>query len=72
MVLNLRKNPIPTLQERIEALREEIDEFIDERVAEEKKNCPGVPEGILRNILLARSGDCLCRGYLNLTKEDVE
>jgi hypothetical protein len=63
---------MPTLKDRIELLRAEIDEFIDAKVAEEKRNCPGVPEGVLRNILLARSGDCLCRGYLNLTKEDVE
>jgi hypothetical protein len=61
---------MPLLKDRIEQLREEIDERIDELVAIEKANCPGVPEPVLRNLMTARAGGCQCRQYLNLTKED--
>jgi hypothetical protein len=63
----LKKNP---LKDRIELLREEIDKRIDELVALEKPNCPGVPELVLRNIMTSRSNGCQCRAYLDLTKED--
>lgn len=44
----------PTLTERIEALRAEINTLIDAKVHEAAKNAPGVPEGVIRNMLIAR------------------
>ena len=58
-----------SLKDRLDLLREEIDNFIDKRVAEEKKSCPGVPDLVLRNILTARSNGCQCRAYIDLSKE---
>jgi hypothetical protein len=52
----------PPLKERIEALRAEIDAFID--ALAEKDAGLGVPVGVLRNLLTARSGGCECRAYL--------
>lgn len=59
----------PTLKDQIDLLREEIDDYIDQLVVEEKKSCPGVPDLVLRNILTARSNGCQCRAYLDLSKE---
>ena len=56
----------PTLAERIEALRAEINVLIDARVNEIAKDAPGVPEGVIRNTLVARGGGCECRQYLTL------
>jgi hypothetical protein len=58
---------IPTLPERIELLRADIDAFIDARVEAERASCPGIPAGALRNMLVR--GSCQCEAYLQLTKE---
>ncbi|WP_339033610.1 hypothetical protein WHZ78_17580 [Bradyrhizobium symbiodeficiens] len=60
-----KPKPLP---ERILELRAEIDSFIDARVAEIKKTCPGVPEGAIRNTIV-RSG-CQCSAYLELAERD--
>jgi hypothetical protein len=59
----------PPLEEQIEGLRSKIDSFISERVAELAKDAPGVPAGVLRNLLTARAGGCLCEQYLQLVRE---
>jgi hypothetical protein len=61
----------PPLEERIEKLRAEIDAFIDARVAETKKGCPGIPEAMLRRMATARAAGCQCAQYLQL-KQDAE
>jgi hypothetical protein len=58
------------LEERIRSIRAEIDAFIDERAAEEKKTCEGVPVGVIRNLLTARSDGCQCRAYLQVAEKD--
>ena len=60
----------PTLSDRIEALRAEINALIDARVREIAKDAPGVPEGVIRNILVARGGGCECQQYLALVKSE--
>jgi hypothetical protein len=69
----------PQLDEaRVQQLRDEIDAFIDKRVQDIKRGdkgnppCEGVPETVLRNILMARSEGCLCLAYLNIAKTDSE
>lgn len=55
------------LNERIAALRAEIDAFID--ALAEKEKCAGVPLQVTRNLLTARGGACQCRQYLINTRE---
>lgn len=62
-------NKTPSLPERIQSLRADIDAFIDERVAEIKKDCPGIPAGTIRNTLV-RTG-CQCAAYLDLKAKDA-
>jgi len=64
-------NRTPPLDERIKALRADIDAFIDARVEEETKRCPGVPAVTLR-ICLTHGIRCLCSAYLDVKKQDDE
>jgi len=64
-------NRTPTLEERIQALRAEVDAFIDARVEIERGLCPGVPPGMLRNLITAHSGGCQCAAYLAIKQKDV-
>ena len=54
------------LEERIEELRAEIDGIIDERVAKIASQSPGVPPGVIRNLLTARAPTCRCTQYIEL------
>ncbi|SEB94766.1 hypothetical protein [Bradyrhizobium erythrophlei] len=56
------------LEERVRAIRAEIDAFIDARAEAEAKECPGVPLGVIRNSI-ARAG-CQCSTYLELKAKD--
>lgn len=56
------------LDERIKSLRAEIDAFIDARVAQIKKQCPGVPETSLRRDLVR--GACPCAVVLEMAQQD--
>jgi hypothetical protein len=58
------------LEERIEELRAEIDSIIDERVETIARQSPGVPSGVIRNLLTARAPACRCAQYLELCGED--
>lgn len=60
----------PPLDDRIKAIRADIDAFIDARVEADRKANPGVPGPVLRNLITARGGGCQCAVYLNLTKQD--
>jgi hypothetical protein len=53
----------PSLQERIEALHEEIDAIITAFVDEVKTRCENVPWGILKQTVIGRAGGCRCREY---------
>lgn len=64
------KQPRPTrLEDRIEELRTEIDAIIDERVARIATQSPGVPSGVIRNLLTARAPSCRCAQYIQLCGE---
>jgi len=62
----------PPLEERIEKLRAEIDAFIDERVVEEAKTCPGVPLVVVRRLIENRAPGNPFQQYLILKKVDDE
>jgi len=49
-----------TLNERIAALRAEAEAFLDEKAAQLARETPGVPVGVLRNLIAARAPGCSC------------
>lgn len=57
------------LEERITAMRAEIDAAIDAHVAEIVKTCPGVPAGAIRNSITRGMG-CQCAAYLQILEKD--
>ncbi len=61
-----------SLEDRIEALRAEIDLFVDKRTAQIKKQCPGVPDDVLRNLLVARAPSCQCAAFLHILEGDAK
>ncbi|CCE04144.1 hypothetical protein BRAS3843_100039 [Bradyrhizobium sp. STM 3843] len=59
----------PSLEERIKAIRAEIATVIDARVETVARDSPGVPKGVIRNLLTARAPSCACAQYLELSGE---
>ena len=47
----------------------EIDAIIDARAEAVARECPGVPSGVIRNLLTARAPACPCSQYLEITAE---
>lgn len=64
----LTKTP---LDERVKALRAELDKFIDDRTAEIGRTCEGVPLSVIRNSITRGMG-CQCAAYLELKAKDDE
>lgn len=66
----LRAPPMPQLNlDRIKALHDDIEAYIDMRVAAEAKACPGVPAVRIKHDIMTRAGGCQCRAfYLNSEK----
>ena len=62
-----KAEPVPTLAERIEALREEIDEELT-RLSEEKRPW-NVPGPCVRQGWMARGGGSVFEAYLAAIKE---
>jgi hypothetical protein len=58
-----------TLEDRIKRIRTEVDVIIDARVAAVANENPGVPPGVIRNLLIARAPTCACSQYLELEGE---
>ena len=68
----LKKTPPPQLDaERIRQFRAEADAWIDSRADALAAESPGVPIGVLRNILTNRAFGCQCQAVLNLLERDV-
>lgn len=57
------------LEERIESIRAELDALIDRKVAEVKKQCPGVPEASIR-YEITRGTACQCAAVLDILRHD--
>lgn len=62
----MRTLPAPPLEERIQQIRAEIEAIIDTRVNAVAGESPGVPPGVIRNLLTARAPACPCSQYLEL------
>ena len=60
------------LDDRLKAIRDEVDAFINDRVAEMKKTIEGVPEGVLRQTIVGRYAGCLCESYSAIRRQDDE
>lgn len=56
----------PTLEQRIRRVRSDIDALIDARAQAVGRESPGVPIGVIRNMLTARAPACPCTQYLEL------
>ncbi len=61
-----KQQRVMRLEERIGELRAEIDGVIDEHVAKIASESPGVPPGVIRNLLTARAPACRCAQYIEL------
>jgi len=64
------RNNAPTLEERIKDLRTEIEAIIEARVDTVAETSPGVPRGVIRNLLTARAPACACAQYLELNRQE--
>ena len=60
---------VPALEERIRDLRLEIETIIEARVDAVAESSPGVPRGVIRNLLTARAPACACAQYLELSRQ---
>lgn len=59
----------PTLEQKIGRLRAEISALIDARAQAVARESPGVPIGVIRNMLTAHAPACPCAQYLELFAE---
>jgi hypothetical protein len=59
----------PSLEDRINQVRTEIEAIIDGRVEAVARESPGVPPGVIRNLLTARAPACACAQYLELNNK---
>ena len=58
--------PEPTLDERIKELHRDLEEYIEARI--EMEHVAGVPDGVVRNMLLR--SQCLCKAVRRLKQEE--
>jgi hypothetical protein len=58
------------LEQRIEAIRAEVNAMIEAHAEAVAKESPGVPTGVIRNLLTARAPACACAQYLELKRGD--
>jgi hypothetical protein len=67
-------NAAPTLplEARIKQIRADIDAIIDAKAMAVARQSPGVPLGVIRNLLTARAGACSCAQYLEIAGDGAE
>ncbi|WP_257168568.1 hypothetical protein [Bradyrhizobium sp. SRS-191] len=58
-----------SLEDRIELIRAEVDQVVQDRVDAIAKESPGVPRGVIRNLLIAKAPSCACEQYLMLKRQ---
>ena len=59
------------LEERIKQIRAEIGVIVDQKAEAVAKENPGVPLGVIRNLLTARAPACPCAQYLKLNAQNA-
>lgn len=60
----------PNLEQRIKAIRNEINAIIEAQAEMVARESPGVPAGVIRNLLTARAPACPCAQYLELDRKE--
>lgn len=60
----------PSLEERINTIRTEVSAIIEARAEAVARDNPGVPAGVIRNLLTARAPACPCSQYLELNRKE--
>jgi hypothetical protein len=63
---DMKPTPAPRLEERIRQIRTEITAIIDAQAEAVARENPGVPSGVIRNLLIARAPACPCAQYLEI------
>jgi hypothetical protein len=66
----MKTTSTPSIEDRITQIRAEIEAIIDARVEAVATVSPGVPRGVIRNLLTARAPACPCAQYLDLCREN--
>jgi hypothetical protein len=69
---NIKSTSTPTLEDRIKRIRADIDAIVDAKARAVAKQSPGVPLGVIRNLLTAHAPACPCAQYLEIAGEGVE
>jgi hypothetical protein len=69
---DIKPTRTPSLEDRIGQIRADIDTIVNARVEAVAKQSPGVPLGVIRNLLTARAPTCSCAQYLELSGEGKE
>ncbi|MEW6150095.1 MAG: hypothetical protein ACOY3N_31340 [Bradyrhizobium sp.] len=67
-----KQQRVTRIEDRIEELRAEIDGIIDARVTRIASESPGVPAGVIRNLLTARAPSCRCAQYMELCGREAK
>ena len=67
--MHMKPQRTPALEDRIKSIREEIALIIESRVDLIARESPGVPAGVIRNLVTARAPGCACAQYLELRRE---
>jgi hypothetical protein len=65
----MKTTRVPDLEQRINVIRTEINAIIEARAEAVAKESPGVPAGVIRNLLTARAPACPCAQYLELQRQ---
>lgn len=60
----------PPLEVRIKEIQAEVEAIIDARAQAVARDSPGVPIGVIRNLLTARAPACPCSQYLQLGRAE--
>lgn len=63
------KKPMPSLEDRVRAFRDDLDAVIDAKAEELKAQTTNVPLPVIRNLLTNRSFGCQCQTILNLENQ---
>jgi hypothetical protein len=66
---SIKSTNTPSLEDRIKHIRAEIDAIVDAKARAVAKQSPGVPPGVIRNLLTARAPACPCAQYLEIAGE---
>ena len=61
--------PALPLEGRIKQIRADIEVIIDAKAQAVARQSPGVPLGVIRNLLTARAGACPCAQYLEIARD---